>query len=127
MNFAADKNKIIGGVIVVAVLAAALAMIGWLPSQTSAIYTNRTFGFSVRLPSDYAVTEAPSANPPEENGTADVIEFADQGGSVQLTITYAPYASPQLTEQSLLSNFSSISGIQTQAFPVDQVRQRGSH
>jgi hypothetical protein len=50
VNFAADKTRIIGGVLVVSILAAAIAMIGRLPSQTSTIYTNRTFGFLWRRP-----------------------------------------------------------------------------
>jgi len=82
------------------------------------VYTNPTFGFSVRVPSGYVVTEAPNAEPRQENGTADIIEFADKSGSVQLTITYASYASPQLSVRSLLSNFPSIAGIHTQPFPI---------
>jgi len=116
---AADKSRIIVvGILIAVTLAAVIAIGSRSPSQTGTIYTNRTFGFSLRLPADYTVTEAPNTNPPQENGTADIIEFAHGSDSVQLTIMYASYASPQLTTQSLLSNFPSVSDMQTQPFPI---------
>ena len=87
-------------------------------AATTGVYTNPTFGFSVRVPSGYSVSEARNAEPRQENGTANIIEFAGGSSSVQLNITYASYASPQLSVQSLLANFPSIARIQTQPFPI---------
>jgi len=99
-----------------------VALIAWLASRPAnplpQTYRNDTYGFSLRLPADYTVTETPNANPPAENGVADIIEFGNAHGNIQLTITYASYASPQLTTQSLLSTYPWLSGIQTQPFPI---------
>ena len=104
------------------VVLAALVLIAWLGARPtnslSHAYHNSTYGFSLRLPASYVVTEAPNTNPPQENGTADIIEFADAGGSVQLTITYASYAQSVLTTQSLLSNYPSLSSVTTEPFPI---------
>src|ERR1700726_4586663 len=104
------------------VILAALALIAWFNSRPAnplpQTYRNDAYGFSLRLPADYTVTETPNANPPAENGVADIIEFGDAHDNIQLTITYASYASTTLTVQSLLPNFPSLSGIQTQPFPI---------
>jgi hypothetical protein len=104
------------------ILLAALALIAWLALRPQnplpQTYRNSTYGISLRLPADYTVTEQPNTNPPQENGIADIIEFADKNGSLQLAISYASYASPVLTTESLLSNYPYISGIQIQPFPI---------
>jgi hypothetical protein len=104
------------------VILAALALIVWFTSRPAnplpQTYRNNTYGFSLRLPADYTVTETLNANPPAENGVADIIEFGNVHGNVQLTITYASYAATELPTQSLLSSYPSLSGIQTQPFPI---------
>jgi hypothetical protein len=104
------------------VVLAALALIPWLISRPAdplpQTYRNTTYGFSLRLPADYTITEVPNTNPPDENAIADIIEFADAGGSVQLTITDASYAAPELSVQSLSSEYPSIAAVQTQPFPI---------
>jgi hypothetical protein len=63
--------------LVLIVLAAIIPFV-WLVvrSANPQTYRNNTYGFSLRLPADYTVTEVPNANPPAENGAADIIEFA---------------------------------------------------
>ena len=104
------------------VVLAAFALIAWFifppANPLPQTYRNDTYGFSLRLPADYTVTETPNANPPAENGVADIIEFGNAHGNIQLTIIYASYASTELTMQSLLSSYPSLSGIQTQPFPI---------
>jgi len=104
------------------VILAALALIAWLivrpTNPLPQTYRNDTYGFSLRLLADYTVSEVPNANPPAENGVADIIEFGNARGNIQLTITYASYASPELTVQSLLSNYPLLSEIKTQPFPI---------
>src|SRR5579864_5219110 len=101
---------------------AAIARIAWFivrpANALPQTYRNQTFGFSLRLPADYTVTEAPNAHPPQENGVADIIAFGNANGSVQLTITYASYASPQLSVQSILRYYPYINGLQTQPFSI---------
>ena len=46
-------------------------------------YRNDTYRFSLSLPTDYAVTEVPSANQPELNAIVDTIEFGNSHGNVQ--------------------------------------------
>jgi hypothetical protein len=116
MNFS-PRTTIVGLVIL-----AALALIAWLIVRPAGplpqTYRNDAYGFSLHLPADYAITEVLNANPPAENGVADIIEFGNAHANIQLTITYASYASPALTVQSLLPNYPSLSGIQTQPFPI---------
>src|ERR1700719_105275 len=104
------------------VFLAPLALIVWFTSRPAnslpQTYRNDTYGLSLRLPADYTVTETPDANPPAENGVADIIEFGDAHDNIQLTIIYASYASTELTEQSLLSSYPLLSEIQTQPFPL---------
>jgi hypothetical protein len=116
---AANKPQVIAGVVIVAVLAVAVAMISHRSSPASTLYSNPAFGFSLQPPSGYAVSETrPQIPPAEVNNTADIIEFTDQGGSVQLTILYAPYASSPLTEESLLPDYPWLASVQTQSFPL---------
>jgi hypothetical protein len=49
-------------------------------------YRNIAYKFSLALPADYAITEAPSANPPALNAPVDIIEFGNTHGNVQLII-----------------------------------------
>jgi hypothetical protein len=111
------RHAIVGFIIL-----AAIALIAWFSlrpvNALPQTYRNNTYGVSLRLPSDYTVTEAPSANPPVENGTADTVEFADANGNIQLTITPASYVSSVLTTESLLSNYPSLAGIATEPFPI---------
>jgi hypothetical protein len=104
------------------VVLAAIAIVAWLfvrpANALPQAYRNNAYGFSLRLPPDYTVTEAPNANAPEENGVADIIEFSHASGGVQLTITYASYASPQLSVQSVLPNYPYINSSQTQPFSI---------
>jgi hypothetical protein len=108
--------------IVGVVVLAALALIAWLIVRPAGplpqTYRNDAYGFTLRLPADYAVTEVPNANPSAENGVADIIEFGNAHGNIQLTIAYSSYASTTLTVQSLLPNYPSLRGIQTQPFPI---------
>jgi hypothetical protein len=105
------------GFVVVAIIA-----IAWFTTRASdrlpQTYRNNTYGFSLRLPADYTVVEAPNANPKEENNAADIIVFANKSDSVQLTITYASSTPSVLTVQSLLSNSPWLSSVQTQPFPI---------
>jgi hypothetical protein len=105
------------GFVVIAIIA-----IAWFTTRSRdglpQTYRNSTYGFSLRLPADYTVVEAPNANTKEENGAADIIVFADKSDSVQLTITYASSTPSVLTVQSLLSNSPWLSGVQTQPFPI---------
>lgn len=67
-------------------------------------YRNSTYHFSLTLPADYTVTEAPSANPPSRNVPLDTIEFANTRGNVQLTIEPAADNGSTLTLDSILAN-----------------------
>ena len=104
------------------IVLAALALVIWLSARpTNALpqtYRNSTYGFSLRLPADYSITEVPSANPPAQNGPADIIEFADRNGSIQLTISPASYASSVLTIQSLLPSYPYLSAVTSAPFPI---------
>jgi hypothetical protein len=114
-----SRKTVISGIIVLA--ATALLAVWFIVRPANPLpqtYRNDAYGFSLRLPTDYAITEVPNANPPAENGVADIIEFDNAHGNIQLTITYASYASTTLTVQSLLLNYPSLSGIQTQPFPI---------
>ena len=70
---------------VVLIILAALALTAWRITRPANpllhTYRNATYGFSLRLPADYAVTESPNTNPPGENSVLDIIEFEDAGGS----------------------------------------------
>jgi uncharacterized membrane protein len=81
-------------------------------------YHNNAFGFSLRLPGNYTITETTSANPPEENSSAEIIEFSDAQGSIQLTVTPASYVSSPLTVESLLSNYPLIGSETVEPFPI---------
>jgi hypothetical protein len=111
MQFSA-RSAIVGFVVV------AIVAVAWFTTRASdrlpQTYHNSTYGFSLRLPADYVVVEKPNANAKEENGTADIIGFADKSGSVELTISYASWAPSVLTVEGLLSNFPYLSGVQTQ-------------
>ena len=116
MNF--SRRFAFVAVLALAVIGLAIWLIVRAANPLPQTYRNCTYGFALRLPADYAVTEAPNTNPAQENGTADIIEFADKAGAVQMTITYASYVSPELTVQSLLANYPSLSSVQTQPFPI---------
>jgi hypothetical protein len=110
------RSAIIGFVIV-----ATLAVAWFTTRRTDPLpqtYNNSTYGFSLRLPANYTVVEAPNANAKEENNAADIIVFADKADSVQLTISYASSTPSVLTVQSLLTNFPSLSDVYTQPFPI---------
>jgi hypothetical protein len=111
------RRLAIFGFLVLAVIALIIWFFVHSANALPRTYRNQRYGFSVQLPAGYAPAEVSNTNPPAQNGIADIIEF-DPGGSVQLTISYASYASPDLTVQSLLPNYPSISDIQTQPFPI---------
>jgi hypothetical protein len=101
---------------------AAIIAIAWFGTRPAdrlpQTYRNSAYGFSLRLPADYAVTEASNTNAKGENAIVDIIVFADKGDSVQLTITYASSAPSVLTVQSLLSNYPRLSSEQTEPFRI---------
>jgi hypothetical protein len=117
-----NRTVVVGVAAVCLVALAGIALVVWFGARPAdalpQTYRNSVHGFSLRIPADYTVTEAPNTNPREENGVADIIEFSDASSSVQLTIIYASYAHSVLTAQSLLSSYPWLAGIATQPFPI---------
>jgi hypothetical protein len=67
-------------------------------------YRNNTYNFSLNLPANYKVTEAPSANPPSWNAPLDIIEFGNTVGSIQLNIEPASDNGSTLTKDGIILN-----------------------
>jgi hypothetical protein len=110
------------GIVFLAIVVIAIAAVIWLSARPATTlpqtYHNTAFGFSLRLPANYAVTETTSTNPPEQNSPTEIIEFADALGSIQLEVSPASYVSSPLTVASLLSNYPSVGSDTVQPFPI---------
>jgi hypothetical protein len=102
--------------------AVVVALVVWINARHATAltqpYHNIALGLSLRLPADYTVTETTSTNPPEQNGPAEIVEFSDGQGNIQLEVSPASYVSSPLTVASILSNYPSVGRDTVQPFPI---------
>jgi hypothetical protein len=99
------------------IIGAAVLFVNLRAMSLPQTYRSNTYNFSLNLPTDYKVTEVPSANPPSWNAPLDIIEFGNTVGSIQLTIEPASDNGSTLTKD-VIPNHSYIADEALEPFTV---------